>query len=69
MIHKNVSLEMFSLFNYAPNATPVLDRIAALLNQDDLTIEVAQIYDLEEAEEAQRAVIEDSFVGKIVLIP
>jgi NADPH:quinone reductase-like Zn-dependent oxidoreductase len=34
-----------------------------------LSIELARIYDLDEAGEAQRAVMEDSFVGKLVLEP
>lgn len=34
-----------------------------------LSIELARSYDLEEADEAQRAVMEDSFLGKLVIEP
>jgi hypothetical protein len=34
-----------------------------------LSIEVARSYDLAEAGEAQRAVMEDSFLGKLVVEP
>jgi NADPH:quinone reductase-like Zn-dependent oxidoreductase len=35
----------------------------------DLTVEVARKYDLDDAAEAHRAVTEDSFVGKLVIVP
>jgi len=33
------------------------------------TVELARRYDLEDAGEAQRAVMEDSFMGKLVIEP
>ena len=42
--------------------------IAHLLDTDDLSISIARRYDLEDAAEAQRAVIEESFLGKLVII-
>ena len=36
---------------------------------DDLSISIARRYDLEDAAEAQRAVIEESFLGKLVIEP
>jgi NADPH2:quinone reductase len=34
----------------------------------DLSTEIARSYDLDDAPEAHRAVVEDSFVGKLVIV-
>jgi len=65
---KDVSYQFMSLFN-APRLADILDRLAVLLDRGDLSIEVARTLDLDEAAEAQRAVLEDSFLGKVVLTP
>jgi hypothetical protein len=39
------------------------------METDRLSIELARTYDLTEAGEAQRAVVEDSFLGKLVIEP
>ncbi|WP_255167353.1 NADPH:quinone reductase [Natrononativus amylolyticus] len=43
-----------------------LGRLAA---RGDLTAEIARTYDLEDVPEAQRAVLEDSFFGKLIVEP
>jgi NADPH:quinone reductase-like Zn-dependent oxidoreductase len=57
-----------SLFN-APDLSAVLAGVAYLMASDALDIEIARSYDLEAAPEAQRAVMEDSFLGKLVIEP
>ncbi|EMA46115.1 NADPH:quinone reductase [Halococcus saccharolyticus] len=65
---KDVSYQFMSMFN-TPDLRVGLRRIAYLMAEDDLTIDVAREYGLDEADEAQRAVLEDSFLGKLVLVP
>jgi NADPH:quinone reductase-like Zn-dependent oxidoreductase len=65
---KDVSYQFMSLFN-APDLRVPLRGIAHLMDIGALSIEVARSYDLEEAGEAQRAVMEDSFLGKLVVEP
>jgi NADPH:quinone reductase-like Zn-dependent oxidoreductase len=57
-----------SLFN-SPNLSEVLAGVGYLLETDTLGIEIARSYDLDEAAEAQRAVMADSFLGKLVIEP
>ena len=65
---KDLSLQMMSMFN-TPNFRPRLSKVASLLATDDLEITVANTYGLDEAGEAQRAVLEDSYLGKLVVTP
>jgi len=65
---KDVSYQFMILFN-APDLRGPLSGIAHLMESGALSIEVAETYDLEEAPEAQRAVMEDSFAGKLVITP
>ena len=65
---KVVSFQFMSLFN-APDLRVLLDGIAHLMDAGRLSIEVARSYDLDEAAEAQRAVMEDSFLGKLAVEP
>jgi NADPH:quinone reductase-like Zn-dependent oxidoreductase len=64
----DVSYQFMSMFN-TPDLSVPLERVAYLLGAGDLSIEVARTYDLDEAGEAQRAVLEDSFLGKLVVTP
>ena len=63
-----LNLQLMSMFN-TPDLSAVLKRVARLLARDDLTIAVDRRYGLEDADEAQRAVLEESFLGKIVIEP
>lgn len=65
---KDVSYQFMSLFN-APDLRGILRSVATLMARDDLSIHTARSYDLDEAGEAQRAVMEDSFFGKLVVEP
>jgi len=65
---KDVSYQFMSMFN-TPDLRVPLRGVAHLLETGALSIEVARSYDLEEAGEAQRAVMEDSFLGKLVIEP
>jgi NADPH:quinone reductase-like Zn-dependent oxidoreductase len=55
-----------SLFN-TPNLHEVLSGVSYLMETGALEIEVAHSYALEEAAAAQRAVMADSFLGKLVI--
>jgi NADPH2:quinone reductase len=57
-----------SLFN-APDLSGILSGVGHLMGTGALDIEIARSYDLEEAAEAQRAVMADSFLGKLVIEP
>ncbi|HET7325238.1 MAG TPA: NADPH:quinone reductase [Halococcus sp.] len=65
---KDVNYQFMSMFN-TPDFRVPLRRLAYLMEQGELTIDVEREYGLDEAGEAQRAVLEDSFLGKIVLVP
>ncbi len=65
---KDVNYQFMSMFN-TPDFRVPLRRLAYLMEQGELTIDVAHEYELNEASEAQRAVLEDSFLGKLVLVP
>ena len=65
---KDVSYQFMSMFN-TPDLRVALRRLAYLMDEGELTVDVAREYDLDEAGEAQRAVLEDSFFGKLVLAP
>ncbi|WP_277555246.1 NADPH:quinone reductase [Halobaculum limi] len=64
---KDLNLQLMSMFN-TPSLADALNDLASLWG-DDLTIEVARSYDLEEAAAAQSDVMTDSFLGKLVIEP
>ena len=65
---KDLSLTMMSMFN-TPAFRPRLSKLATLMATGDLEIQVAETYGLEAAGEAQRAVLEESVFGKLVITP
>jgi NADPH2:quinone reductase len=65
---KDVSYHFMSMFNM-PDLRVGLRGVAHLMDTDRLSVELARSYDLDEAGEAQRAVMEDSFFGKLVVEP
>ncbi len=65
---KDVSYQFMSMFN-TPDLRVPLRGVAHLLETGALSIEVARTYGLDEAAEAQQAVMEDSFLGKLVIEP
>ena len=65
---KDVSYQFMSMFN-TPRLADPLASVAYLMGQGDLDIEVARTYDLDEAATAQVDVMNDSFIGKLVITP
>ena len=65
---KELTVHLMSMFN-TPDFGAVLDRLSMLLRVGDIVPDVAETYSLEEAAEAQRAVMEKSFFGKLVIEP
>lgn len=65
---KDLQYRFMSMFNTPELAVP-LERIARLLADGALDVAVARTYDLDGVEEAHRAVLADSFVGKLVVVP
>ncbi len=65
---KDVSYQLMSLFN-TPDLRVPLKGVAHLMGEDRLSVEVARRYTVDEAAEAHRAVMEDSFFGKLVIVP
>ena len=67
-IGKDLTIQPMDMFN-EPHIGEVLERLATLLDAGRLTVEVADSYELDDAAEAHRAVVGDSFVGKLVIQP
>lgn len=65
---KDVTYQLMSMFN-TPDLRETLSQVASLLASGDLDIRIATSYDLDGAGEAQRAVLEESFLGKLVITP
>ena len=65
---KDVSYQFMSMFN-TPDLRVPLRGVAHLMNSEALSIDVARTYDLKEAADAQRAVMSDSFLVKLVIEP
>ena len=65
---KDLTLRFTSMFN-TPSLARVLDRCARLLAGDDLRVETAREYGLDEVAAAHRAVMDESFLGKLVVVP
>ncbi len=65
---KDVEYRFMIMFN-APDLRVPLRGVAHLMGLDRLSIEIARSYDLEEAAQAQRDVMNESFLGKLVIEP
>jgi NADPH2:quinone reductase len=65
---KALTVHHVSMFN-TPDVARVLQRLAALMDRSALAPQVARTYGLDEVSEAQEAVMEDSFLGKLVVEP
>lgn len=71
---KNLSMHGMSMSNLAtvpelPSVASVLERVLDLVDQGEIAPTIARTYELEEAADAHRAILEDSFVGKLLVIP
>ncbi|MFB6071071.1 MAG: NADPH:quinone reductase [Halanaeroarchaeum sp.] len=65
---KEVRLTLMSMFN-TPDIRAVLERVASLMADGLIVPDVAETYPLEEAADAQRAVLSESFFGKLLVEP
>jgi NADPH2:quinone reductase len=65
---KDLRFQTMSMFNAADTGA-VLDRLATLMTAGDVVPEVARTYDLDATADAQRDVLEESFLGKLVVRP
>jgi NADPH:quinone reductase-like Zn-dependent oxidoreductase len=65
---KDVRYQFMSMFN-TPRLAEPLASVAYLMGEGDVEIEVARTYDLDEAAAAQRDVMTESFLGKLVITP
>lgn len=66
--NSGLSMHHVSAFN-TPDVSSVLSRLATLLASGKLEAIVARRYSLDGVEEAHRAVLTDSYLGKLVVIP
>jgi NADPH2:quinone reductase len=65
---KALTVHHVSMFN-TPDVSRVLGRLAALVKSGAVAPQVARTYRLDEVGEAQQAVLDDSFLGKLVVEP
>ncbi|MFB6102546.1 MAG: NADPH:quinone reductase [Haloplanus sp.] len=65
---KDLTYQFMSMFN-TPDLSRPLGRIAHLLGEGAVDIEVARTYDLDAVADAHRDVMADSFFGKLVVTP
>jgi NADPH2:quinone reductase len=65
---KALTVRHVSMFN-VPDFGVILGRLARLMTDGALTASVARTYDLSDVAESHRAVMEDSFLGKLVVEP
>ncbi|QCJ46419.1 NADPH:quinone reductase [Haloprofundus sp. MHR1] len=63
---KDVRFQFMTMYN-TPDKAAVLARLGDLLARGEVVPEIEQTYSLDEAGEAQRAVLEESFLGKLVI--
>lgn len=65
---KDLTYQFMSMFNTQSKAG-VLSRLATLADRGAVTPTIHRLYDLSDAADAQRDVLEESFLGKLVLEP
>lgn len=71
---KELDVHMMSMSNLAthaelPEMGPILEQLAELMVDDRLDVVIDRTYSLEEGAEAHRAVMEESVLGKILVVP
>jgi NADPH:quinone reductase-like Zn-dependent oxidoreductase len=67
-LRSDATIQVFSMSN-EPDLGDVLESVARLMADERIQVHVSRRYDLEDADDAQRAVIEESVHGKIVVVP
>ncbi|MEF8778536.1 MAG: NADPH:quinone reductase [Natronomonas sp.] len=71
---KELDVHMMSMSNLSshpsmPDIAPILEQLAELMVDDRLDVAIDRTYSLEEGAEAHRAVMEESILGKILVVP
>lgn len=65
---KDLRFQVMSMFN-TPDTSAVLSRLARLTARGDVAPEVARTYDFDGVADAHREVVDESFLGKLVIVP
>lgn len=65
---QEMQLQLMSMYN-TPDMSAVLEKLAWLLDDGDLRPQISRRYDLKQAGDAQKAVLQNSFLGKLVIEP
>jgi NADPH:quinone reductase len=65
---KELTVTLMSMYN-TPDISAVLSRLARLVADGEVVPEIARTYSLDEVADAQRDVLEESFLGKLVVEP
>lgn len=73
-LRNNLSISVMTMSNLStkpslPSVSSVLDRVLELTASEVLQPTIARTYSLEDAAEMHRAILEDSFVGKLIVHP
>jgi NADPH:quinone reductase-like Zn-dependent oxidoreductase len=73
-LRKNLTVQAMTMSNLAtreslPTVASVLEPVLKLVDRDELSPAIVRSYPLEEAAEAQRSLMSDSFVGKLLVEP
>jgi len=73
-LFQNLSVQAMTMSNLAtrselPSIGSRLERVLTLVENEVISPSIARTYDLEEASEAHRVVLEDNFVGKLLAVP
>lgn len=67
-LRTDATVQVFAMSN-EPDLGAILEEVGSLLADGRLDIHIARRYELEEAAKAQRTVMEESFNGKLVIVP
>ncbi len=65
---KELTITLMSMFN-TPDISAVLERLARLVADGEVAPEIVRTYSLDEVGDAQRDVLEESFLGKFIVEP
>lgn len=73
-LQKSVTIQVMTMSNLAtresfPSVSSVLGPVLGLVDRGAIEAEIARTYGLEDAADAHRDLMEDSFVGKLLVLP
>jgi len=64
-----MSMSNLATHSDMPDIGPILDRLGRLVADGRLDVRIDRTYSLDEAAEAHRAVLDESFLGKLLVEP